>query len=81
MENIEEKSGILNFKRFQFAVEFLLKVTLQHSFCEMKDLVSWFDFLYLKRPNSQIVLRSEIQSVWFKVGFDNLGKLFIAENF
>ena len=34
----------------------------------------------MKRPNFQIVLRSDTQNVQFKVAWDNLGNLFIAEN-
>ena len=41
MVNIEEKSGTLNFFRFQFPMEVSIQRGIQQSFSEMKDPTSW----------------------------------------
>ena len=41
MVNIEEKSGTLNFLRFQFPMEVSIQSDIQQSFSEMKDPTSW----------------------------------------
>ena len=38
MVNIEEKSRILNLFPYGVSIE----SDIQHSFCEMKDLITWF---------------------------------------
>ena len=57
-----------------------IESAIQHSFFEMKVPTSWLYFLYVKRSNIPIVLRSDTQSACCDVAWDKLGKLFFVEN-
>ena len=50
----------------------------QHNFFELKDTTLWLYFLYVNRPNFQIVWRSDTQSVYCNVEWDKLGKSFFV---
>ena len=42
MINIEETSRTLNFWTISISIGVSIESDIQHSFCEMKDLMSWF---------------------------------------
>ena len=63
-------------------MEFLLKVTLNTKFSEMKDFMPWFKFLYVKQPSfpSCFAVRHSKCPIQYSEG--QYGKkLFVAEIF